>query len=164
MALAMAAGSRPRYAPSSSRLTSNGARRTWRAAAPRSTWRGSLDELIAPPRHDDLVAFFQGADDLDDAIPRVLDVAEPDRPEEADLFGEVGGRPFRQVAEHLLAHQVGGALQRHGQVLGVDLAEQQLHGPVVELDDVGEHEHPAADLVRQLGVGVVERLEDGRAA
>ena len=34
----------------------------------------------------------------------------------------------------------------------VDLAQHQLHRPVVEVDDVLEHEHPAADLVGELRV------------
>ena len=55
---------------------------------------------------------------------------------------------FRTFCAHVLAH----ALERDGEVGALDLAQHQLHGPVVERGDVLEDEHLRADQLGELGV------------
>src|SRR5438105_8859234 len=158
MARSTTTGSRPSIGRSPLRSSVKGTVRSCRpvVAEPRITRLrrslSSLNELIGSPREHDLVRLLEGADDLDDVVPRLFDILEADRAEQVDLLGQVAGSPLRQVAHDLALDLGGGALEGEGQVLGVDLAEHQLHGPVVELDDVLEDEHPAADLVGQLRV------------
>src|SRR3954469_6496876 len=158
MARSTMAGSTPSIGRSPARSSVNGTIRTCRPVVAelritrlRRSW-SSLNELIGPSREHDLVRLLEGADDLDDVVPRLFDILETHRSEQVDLLGQVAGGPLRQVAHDLVLDLGRGALEGEGQVLGVDFAEYQLHRPVVELDDVLEDEHAAADLVGQLRV------------
>src|SRR3954466_3433438 len=124
------------------RSAENGTARMSRAAAARITRaRGLVDELIGPPGKHDLAGLFERTDDLDDLVASLFHVGETHRSEQVDLLGQVAGGPLGEVAHDLLAHLGTGALQGDGEVLGVDLAQHELHGAVVEPDDVFEHEH-----------------------
>ena len=65
-----------------------------------------------------------------------------------------------RLLHDLVADRSGDALERDRQVGGLDLAQHQLHRAVVEVDDVLEHEHLAADLLGQLRVALLEALQD----
>ena len=54
----------------------------------------------------------------------------------------------------------GHATEGERQILLVDLAEDELHVPVLELDDVLEGEEQQADLLGQVGVRLGEAVED----
>src|SRR4051794_16640260 len=96
----------------------------------------SADELIvvSPPDHD-LARLLERADDLDDLGLRLLDLAQAYRAEHVDLVDEVLGGAFGQVAGDLVADVLADALERGGEVVGLDLAQDQLDAPVVEAGD-----------------------------
>ena len=70
----------------------------------------------------------------------------------AHLLAQHLGGALGHVLEELQAKSLGRGPQREGHVLGVEFADDALHRPVVERDDVVEHEHEAADFVGQLRV------------
>src|SRR5690349_20143587 len=100
------------------------------AASPRSTVPRATcsdDGFIVRPRENDLAGFFERPDHAHDRALRLLDRLEADRPEQLDLLVEVLRRALRHVLHDLLAHDVLDAFQRDGEVLGVDLAQDELH-------------------------------------
>ena len=100
------------------------------------------------------------ADDLDDLLLRLLHLLHPHRAHELQVLADVGGGALAHVAEDGVLDLVARALERDRQLLGVHLAQHLLDAAVVERDDVLEEEHHAADLLGQLGVLALERLED----
>ena len=88
----------------------------------------------------------------DDLGLRLLDRAGADRAEQLDLLEQVLGGALGEVADDLVADVGAHALERGGQVVGLDLAQHQLQRPVVDGDDVLEDEHLRADLLGELGV------------
>src|SRR6478672_10176033 len=131
------------------------------AEAPRSR-TPSRDELIflsTGQREDALL--LERADDADDLGLGLLDGARADRAEQLDLLVEVLGGPRGEVPHDLVADVGTDTLERGRQVVGLDLAQHLLQGPVVDGDDVLEDEHLRADLLGELGVAVVQPLEDG---
>src|SRR5690606_34261799 len=65
-----------------------------------------------------------------------------------------------QVALDLLGELRGRALEREGETARVGLAQDELDGAVVEVDDVLEGEHEAAHLLGEGLVALAELLED----
>src|SRR5947199_10870367 len=121
MAPSIASRSNMGMAPSRSRSASKPTACTFCAAGPRNTLgRALIDELIVALLQHDLVRLLEGADDLDDVVPGLFHIPQADWPEQVDLFGQVAGGPFGQVAHDLVAHLGGGALEGEGQVLGVE--------------------------------------------
>src|SRR3954447_13524452 len=102
-------------------------------AAGNAAAKTSADELIViPPPDHDLARLLEGADDLDDLGLRLLDLAQAYRAEHVDLVDEVLGGAFGQVAGDLVADVLADALERGGEVVGLDLAQDQLDAAVVE--------------------------------
>jgi hypothetical protein len=119
------------------------------------------DEVIArSPRDHDLAGLLQRADLADDAGLRLLHLLDPDGSEHVHVLDQAEAGPLRHVGDELVADLVLDALERHGQVLVVDRAQQDLHGAVLELRHVLEHEHPRPHLLRELGAALLEALED----
>src|SRR5215212_1669970 len=131
-------------------------------AAPARSRTPSRDELIflsAGQREDALL--LERADDADDLGLRLLDRAGAHRAEQLDLLVEVLGGTLGEVPDHLVADVGPDTLERRGEVVGLHLAQHLLQGPVVDGDDVLEDEHLRTDLLGELGIGVVQPLEDG---
>src|SRR5215207_11573221 len=121
----------------------------------------SRDELIVlstGQREDALL--LERADDADDLGLGLLDGPGTHRAEQLDLPVEVLGGALGEVPDHLVADVGPDTLERGGQVVGLHLAEHLLQGPVVDRDDVLEDEHLRPDQLGQLGVDVVQPLED----
>src|SRR5690348_12781843 len=133
------------------------------ATAPRITGlRESGDELIglAAALDLDLAGVLERADHRDDLRLGLLDHLDLDRAEQVDLLEQILPAALGQVLGDLVAHGLRHALERGGQIGRLDLPQHQLHGAVLEVDDVLEHEHPAPDLLGQLGAAGVQGLQD----
>ena len=79
---------------------------------------------------------------------------------ELDLLAQHLGRALRHVLEHALPDLADHAAEGEREILRVDVLEHGLDRAVVELEQVREDEEPRANLVRELGVGLREVVED----
>src|SRR3954470_1136901 len=95
---------------------------------------------------DDLPGLLELADHPDDRSLGLLDHVDAHRAEHLHLLAE-GERPalghvLLDAGPDLVRH----ALERGGEVIDLHLPQHELDGPVVQADDVLEHEHLAPDL------------------
>src|SRR5579884_2717634 len=109
--------------------------------------RRMLDDKVgcsAAGDHD-LVGFLQPADELDNALLRLLDIAQPDRARHGHVLAQHVRGPAGHVLEDAGLDRLAGALEGQRQLLGIHFLEHALDRTVVQHSDVLEHEHVLLD-------------------
>src|SRR5690606_30144822 len=124
------------------------------------TRRVCLDKDFTSARDDDLLLLFEPADDRDNALLSVFDGADARRAGDLDLLTQHLAGTLRHVRVNVFLQIVPGALERQGQVLHLDLAQDALDRAAVQVDVDLEGEHQLADFLGDLGVLILQPVED----
>src|SRR6185503_18046694 len=124
----------------------------------------SIDQFFvaAVLRDHDLALGGEVLGEVDQQPLRLVDVAQAHGAERLHVVDQHLGGARRHVAEEELPHRVGRALQRHRELVLVDMAHQCLSRAGVELDQVVECEHQRLDALGRLAVLLLQRGDEAR--
>ena len=121
----------------------------------------STNSSSSPSPDHDLALLLELADRPDDGLLGLLDLGAGGRGRAARSPRAGSPRRARTGSLVILSRTSSGdALEGEGELGAVDLAQHLLDVAVLEVDDVLEHEHPAADLLGQRGVERLQALDD----
>ena len=93
---------------------------------------------------------------------RLVDFAQPHRTHGLHVVHQHLGGARRHVGQEELAHRLGGALERDGELVLFDVAHQRLRRSGVELGQIVEGEHQGLDALGAFAIVLLERGQEPR--